>query len=388
MIRVFIHPDEFNPLNGSGSPTCFLPFYLEPDKFTFTHDINNCDLIPVMVEDPEKKTTGNNGQVFYPSDLKNIIGEKTNKLVVRMMHTHTTEEAVQGLIYERTYNFWKHIAPNFVTVNTDYNAKIYSNGKGVCYDFLWNRQKAYYYEYDKYIKGKKLLWSWEATSEMYQLNNIQEMTINDNSRKFLCSNRVTSEGILQQRPRHLYRMLFLDCLRPPEWGNALDAYYSDWLSPYGPQVLSSHEEGILEKDGSNFGGWWPVTNEYFNNTIISTYVETLVGKTFSTTITEKTLEPLLKGHFILPFGYQGMIKDIMRYGFLLPDWIDYSYDSEEDTLKRFYLFTREFLRLREEYSLEELVKLRNKDINILHHNRMIFEQRPYDSLYEKLYKRI
>lgn len=383
-----MHPDKFNPLNGSGSPTYFLPFYLEPDKFTFTHDINNCDVIPVAAEDPEKETTGNNGQVFYPSDLKNIIGEKTDKLVVRMMHTHTSEEIVPGLLYERNYNSWKHIAPNFVTVNTDYNAEIYSNGRGVCYDFLWNRQKAYYYEYDKYIKGKKLLWSWEATSEMYQLNNIQEMTINDNSRKFLCANRVTSEGLGRQRPRQIYRLLFLNYLRPPVECNPCDAYYSDWLNSQCQQILSSQEKGILENDGSNFGGWWPVENEYFNNTVISAYVETIVGKTFSKTITEKTLEPLLKGHFILPFGYTGIVKDITNYGFLLPDWIDYSYDTETDELKRFYLYTREFLRLRENYSLEELVTLRNRDINILHHNRMLFEQRLYDSLYEKLYKRI
>jgi len=36
------------------------------------------------------------------------------------------------------------------------------------------------------------------------------------------------------------------------------------------------------------------------------------------------------------------------------------------------------------YSLEDLVELRNRDIDILRHNRQLFIDKPYDSLYEKI----
>lgn len=47
-------------------------------------------------------------------------------------------------------------------------------------------------------------------------------------------------------------------------------------------------------------------------------------------ITEKTWDPLIKGHFILPYGHQGLIKSIADLGFELPDFIDYSYDQLSD----------------------------------------------------------
>jgi hypothetical protein len=102
------------------------------------------------------------------------------------------------------------------------------------------------------------------------------------------------------------------------------------------------------------------------------------------TITEKTWDPLIKRHFILPFGYPGMIGQLTQdYGVLLPDFIDYSYDSIPDVEERFaaYLTSVDrFLSL----SVEELSALVNEHQELLDHNRSIFFNRGYHSLYSRV----
>ena len=76
-------------------------------------------------------------------------------------------------------------------------------------------------------------------------------------------------------------------------------------------------------------GYRPVHNCFYNDSYVSVYCETLEhGSTQLTT--EKTWDPLIKGHFILPYGHQGLIKSIADLGFELPDFIDYSYDQLSD----------------------------------------------------------
>jgi hypothetical protein len=103
------------------------------------------------------------------------------------------------------------------------------------------------------------------------------------------------------------------------------------------------------------------------------------------TITEKTWDPLIKGHFILPFGYQGLINDIQSYGFWLPNWIDYSYDNIYDDTERFTAYrhsVEKVLRM----SIDDLREKFNNSLDKLYNNRMIFWNRPYDNLYLKVQK--
>ena len=74
---------------------------------------------------------------------------------------------------------------------------------------------------------------------------------------------------------------------------------------------------------------------------------------------------------------------MMTYGFLVPDWIDYSYDNIEDNEERFIAFSKSLEKYLQ-YSTEDLLQLYNKDYYILEHNRNVFWDRPYDSLYQKV----
>jgi len=122
-------------------------------------------------------------------------------------------------------------------------------------------------------------------------------------------------------------------------------------------------------------GYNPVHNAYYNETYFSVYCET-IEISGTTMVTEKTLDPLIKGHFILPFGSAGTVADIERHGFRLPDFIDYSYDSIVDDLHRYYQFLKEFKRLAE-LSLDQWNRSWIDNQDILHYNRNIFFQRDY-----------
>jgi hypothetical protein len=131
--------------------------------------------------------------------------------------------------------------------------------------------------------------------------------------------------------------------------------------------------------------WLPAANEIYEDTFISIYVETLIDSFHTRVITEKTFDPLIKGHFILPFGYCGIIEDIKSYGFRLPIWINYEYDYEVDPEKRFNLFIQEFERL-QKIEIQQYYKWFEKDYDLLVHNRNVFFNRPYDLLYPSLVK--
>ena len=113
-------------------------------------------------------------------------------------------------------------------------------------------------------------------------------------------------------------------------------YYTDFVN--GVYINPQQEtENILrfytDQDKHNYygaGTWWPAHNRYYNDSFVSIYVETIVRSIGYRVVTEKTYDPLIKGNFILPYAYQNFLVDVKSYGFILPDWIDYSYDSLPD----------------------------------------------------------
>ena len=107
-------------------------------------------------------------------------------------------------------------------------------------------------------------------------------------------------------------------------------YVSHWpdsmLPPNGIKEEVTVDTRVSYQDVQ---GYRPVHNCFYNDSYISIYCETLeYGGT--QLITEKTWDALIKGHFILPYGHQGLIKCIADLGFLFPDFIDYSYDRLDD----------------------------------------------------------
>jgi hypothetical protein len=123
-------------------------------------------------------------------------------------------------------------------------------------------------------------------------------------------------------------------------------------------------------------GFRPPHDQYYQDSFISIYGETIeYGSTF--VVTEKTFSPLIKGHFVLPYGTYRFIENTKKYyGFKFPDFIDYSYDLIEDDEQRYQAYSAEVERLlaiplatwREHWS---------NNLVLIQANQQIFRDRDY-----------
>lgn len=361
-----------------------LPFDIESDYFVATNSFSECDAVPIA------------GGTEPDDRLLSLLAEYPDKLLFLFVFSHVCEG--DHVNYQNWYLQWQNYSKNLCVVTTNYQAnKIFHRAHN--YDFLFNRHKAYYLDFDSHVKDSKFLdineprrlWSNSASHRMYSVPLIEKIDTGSEQlmlemRKFIVPNKndivlhADREATVHLHERTMYRHLFIEYAQ--SCGH--QAYCADW-SKTPPITLACQEPGIMNPDGSNYAGWWPISNSYYNSSVINAYVETLVNDNQVRCVTEKTFEPMIKGNFILPFGYQGLVSDIVnQYGFKLPDWIDYSYDTVSDRTERFYLYTREFIRIRDQLSIKDLIDLRNRDLHILEHNRQVFSQSPYQSLYNIL----
>ena len=128
----------------------------------------------------------------------------------------------------------------------------------------------------------------------------------------------------------------------------------------------------------NWWGYCPPHNEYYKNTFISIYGETIEYGS-SLVVTEKTYDPLIKGHFILPFSNCGFVAYLKTLGFKFPNFIDYSYDQVTDDNSRWQLYQQEVIRLLN-LTLDVWKQNWNDNLNILKYNQLIFHNKPYDRI--------
>jgi hypothetical protein len=147
----------------------------------------------------------------------------------------------------------------------------------------------------------------------------------------------------------------------------------------GQDTLTSLDMAA-HKDSTNYyqGHYSPPHNHYYKHTFISIYTETLeVGTSIAPT--EKTYDPLIKYHFILPFSTCGFIKHLKGMGFLFPEFIDYSYDNIVDDNARFESYLNEAVRLLQLPKYEWPTQLHlNKDL--LEYNCRLFWHKDYDRI--------
>jgi hypothetical protein len=122
------------------------------------------------------------------------------------------------------------------------------------------------------------------------------------------------------------------------------------------------------------GAYCPVPNNFYEDSYFSTYVESNCTQSDLIHITEKTFEPLIKGHAILPFTNNGAIQRLLDMGFQMPNFVDYSFDSIEVVDERFNLVQQEFLKLLE-LNIDELYR-DNKEV--FEHNQRCINTIPYD----------
>lgn len=341
----------------------FLLFDIEKNNFAATSDIKMSDIIPWNIG-------GDYLSFMGAIDLISIVfPEIKNKLLLITMHTHVWDNQLEFIT--STIQNLENKNINFKIITTlrlpeDFNKHIIS------YDFLFNRQKAYFTDYEKFDMTDRL-WTLDSSKDMFKLDQILKKFKDLNYKKFLIPNRFLTTRESTVKERNYYRKILSTHI------NSDDCFYSDF-SKNPPIILKPQEDRQVREDG----GWLPISNDYYANSFISVYIETITYSTTAKTITEKTFDPLIKGHFILPFGYCGMISDLKAiYGFKFPEWIDYNYDTIYDTEDRFNAFIESFHTLRK-MDIDTLIDNFNRDIDMLVHNRQIFFDRPYDSLYEKI----
>ena len=94
-------------------------------------------------------------------------------------------------------------------------------------------------------------------------------------------------------------------------------------------------------------------------------------------ITEKTWDPLIKGHFILPFSCCNFIQRLRDIGIKMPAFIDYSYDTEPDNERRWQLYSAEIDRLLT-MDLDTWRQHWNDNLGLLLANQRYFSNRDYD----------
>ena len=241
------------------------------------------------------------------------------------------------------------------------------------YDFLWNRSKAYYTNRTWNIQNP-WYYAGETSYLLQPVSSAEQKT-----RLFLSPNRLT-------RPNIVYRSHLTDVIRRKDVEHL--GYYScfqftsDSTKGLYPNRKSPGIQKIADMNpalsSDFFQGFDPVHNAYYNETFFSVYVETIETGT-TQCVTEKTLDPLIKGHFILPFSCAGFIKYLKNQGWRFPDFIDYRYDSISDDEIRFRVFKEEFLRLCS-ISMDDWRQLWLDNIDIIEYNRNQLYNRPYHYL--------
>ena len=222
------------------------------------------------------------------------------------------------------------------------------------YDFLWNRSKAYY---------TQRAWDYRPWYLYYNDNFLLQdtSTADEKTRLFLSPSKPSTD----------FRSQLADLAQQFN-GYANTVLESNFVNPDATTVSSI---GSVPKPPR---GYSPVHNAYYRETFFSVYTET-VEKGTTLAVTEKTLDPLIKGHFILPFSACGFVKYLRQQGWRLPDFIDYSYDSIADDQLRFQAFANEFRRL---CSLD-MDKWRQHwvdNLSIINYNRSQLYHRPYHHL--------
>jgi hypothetical protein len=233
----------------------------------------------------------------------------------------------------------KHHNKYWLTVNQNPNF-ILDGVKLVPWDFMWNRTRAYYTEpipNDLYLH--------HYTSGKYTLPKLD--FDRPRSRKYLS-------------------------LTGRDYGYRTHLY--DFIKDYGGYV-SNRTKGRYLEDEPIVGAFSPVPNEFYLDSYISIYVESNCLQSDLIHITEKTFDPLLKGHIILPFSNPGTIRRLRQMGFKFPDFVDYSYDTVLDPVARFTALKEVFKNL----LMQNLPKLYKDNQEIFIHNQNCINTIPYDN---------
>jgi hypothetical protein len=340
---------------------------MEPAPWQFTDDITDAEIIFVM-----------QCWEFNTAQAEAVRQRYRPGQIILFCCLGTTGDGAEtDAVIERGLAPWRDITDRFIWVHHNSQQRTYPNA--VYYDAIWNRQKLYYTDHTRCDLNDRL-WTYESSTAMFELAPLVK---NDTPRKWLAPMRIYYDHY-RDRPlagRSLLRSRLQQLLADqPAWTS----------NPQRGSILPPQEciDPVLRHMMSGRGGtWYPVANWFYEDSYVSIYVESVTKNCGTRTLSEKTFDPLIKGHFVLPFAYPGVIADIRGYGFQLPDWIDYSYDDIADDDLRWDSYVAS---CRELFKLEmcDLHQHWLRDLPMIEHNRSLFWQRPYDELYPKIAAKI
>jgi len=251
--------------------------------------------------------------------------------------------------------------------------------KYLYYDILFQREKLYCLDYSDDIDLDKQIWTLYCDKGIYDLTDINFPY--QRSKNILCPSRIYKFNSDNYHERMNYRIKLRDFLYKNNFGRGYISESNNGAI-FNPNTLNPY---VLERLLNQRGGfWYPSSNVYYNNTYVSVYGETIANYCNVMCATEKTFDPLIKGHFILPFARPFFIKQLKDYyGFKFPNWIDYSYDDIINNDERFEQYLKSVKNIIN-LSFEDLHKLAITDTEILHHNRNVFKNAIAESFYDKL----
>lgn len=256
------------------------------------------------------------------------------------------------------------------------------------YDIMLNRQKAYYDQtpMEAHFFRNYSNWYW-AGNKSYEINHWPRESCH-RSKIFLSIGRI-SKGremlarkkiieTLQDHANSGYVPRDIQIVN----NNHNYIFYSHREDPisngnlyFDIETMQVNKLDLFTTVGCQSHGFAPAHVNYYENSFISIYGETIeYGNTIF--VTEKTLTPLIQGHFILPFSSSGFVKHLQNSGFKLPDFIDYSYDNITDYCSRLDAYIIEVNRLVSK-PLNWWVEQRDKNLEILFFNRKLFWKKPY-----------
>lgn len=352
-MKVFIDK-EFSPLLND-APSHAMPFAFD-ERWKFTSIPGEADIVPLLHVYGDEFTK----QIEY---FQSNFSHDTKVVLLALFHDSEDNDPRRFANYQEFYS-------NITILSTAYN-KPWEDV--LFYDFLWNRTKGLYdFGYFNKQCATKSPWIRGFDLNIFERNNGTKNLINN----LLIPNRAyygkfTAPGNRLERRAELHELNFKNTLMSnPDKDNIFIT--DNWRSTYAPIIR-------------NGGVYAPIANHYYNETLVSAYVESVVegDSNFVSTITEKTWEPLLKGHFIIPFATPGIIDELARRGFKFPDFIDYSYTRQQDDNIRWKGFVQEVKKI-SELDLDQINTLYNDNKKTLEYNKILFQTLQYDSLYDKL----
>lgn len=337
------------------APLAPMFFQLNDQEFEFTSDVNRDDINILLFD-------------FYKLPDADLV---KNKIILGLVLFHDYNDHAKNLVSD-LHNYPDNFY--FVTNCIDHTV---SHPNILHVDFVFNRAKAYYSQYP-FTPGT---YRWYHSGlGSYVVPEIKRGI--DKSKVFLAPNK-THKNYAARKLK--YRKKLVDFLVKNFKdigfiGNPDDSpefvLYSQNSAP--DLTVLPPDFTAVDPTNYNLGHYSPPHVHYYNESFISIYGESLETGT-SVLVTEKTYDPLIKGHFILPFSTRGLIAHLKTMEFKFPTFIDYSYDDIADDDLRFDAYINEvsrLLNLRSDHWPTEYFNNRE----IINHNRQLFWKRDYNKI--------